>query len=46
MKKLIAHLKRRRKFLVLEVSFVSTVLLAKRLPPQAKQRWIRQGLTY
>jgi hypothetical protein len=44
-KRLIAHLKRCRKLLIFEVSFVSTVLLAKRLPPQATQRWIREGLT-
>jgi hypothetical protein len=44
MKRLIAHLKRCRKWLVFEVSFVSTVILSKRLPPQAKQSWIKQGL--
>jgi hypothetical protein len=45
MKRLIVHLKRCRKWLLFQVSFVSTVLLAKRLPPQAKERWIREGLT-
>jgi hypothetical protein len=38
-KKLIAHLKRRRKLLVFKVSFVSTVLLAKKMPPKARLRW-------
>ena len=43
-KRLIAHLKRCRKFFVFEVSFVSTVILAKKPPPQAKELWRRPGL--
>jgi hypothetical protein len=44
MKRLIAHLKRCRKLLVFEVSYVSTVLLAKKLPPQSKELWRKPGL--
>jgi len=46
MKNLIAHLKRCRKLLLFEVSFVSTVLISKRLPPQAKLRWTRPGIVF
>ncbi|TAM74369.1 hypothetical protein EPN44_11130 [bacterium] len=46
LKKEIAHLKRCRKLLVFSVSFVSTVLLARRLPPKARQRWVRQGMVF
>jgi hypothetical protein len=38
-KKLIAHLKSCRKLLLFRVSFVSTVILSRKLPPQAKLRW-------
>ena len=38
-KRLVAHLKRCKKLGLFEVSFVSTVILARKLPPQAKLRW-------
>jgi hypothetical protein len=43
-KRLICHLKRCRKLGLFEVSFVSTLVLARKLPPQAKLRW--QGKAY
>lgn len=45
MKRLIAHLKRCRKLFILDVSFISTVILAKRLPPKALETWRRPELS-
>lgn len=44
MKRLTVHMKRCRKFFIFQVSYVSTVILSKKLPPQARELWRRPGL--